>query len=228
MLTTEARLNANQANAEHSTGPRTPEGKAAVAQNSATFGLFCSRDLVRPEEESEYFELRDSLESDLRPATAMERTHAMEILHAAWRLRRCALVEANLLAPTLESGLDPMEDDKTAAMTQAKVDRARAHARNNLRLASQDLSRLQTERQLRAELNPDAEPEPAGLVSRAAISKTLAGEVRRQLNLRKLAGSDSLESIVRRAMSGNTGPSREIFPSITKQTHSESGSGGPS
>lgn len=219
-MLTDAKLAANQANAQHSTGPKTAQGKAAVAQNSATLGLFCSRDLVRPEEQSEYDELRDSLQSDLRPANAMERTHAMEILHATWRLRRCAQVEANLLAPTLESGLDPMENTAAAA-TQATVDRARAHARNNLRLASQDLSRLQTERQLRAELNPDTEPEPAGLASRAAISKTLAGEVRRQLNLRKLAGSDSLESLVRRAMAGNNG---EIFPPITKQTHPEAGS----
>jgi hypothetical protein len=131
MLTTDARQTANQANAQHSTGPKTPDGKAAVAQNAISLGLFSSRDLVRPEEQSEYDELRASLESHLRPATAMERTHAMEILHAAWRLRRCALVEANLLAPTLESGLDPMEQDKTAATTQVKVDRARAQARNS-------------------------------------------------------------------------------------------------
>jgi hypothetical protein len=76
MLTTEARQTANQANAQHSTGPKTPEGKAATSRNAVTLGLFSSRDLVRPEEESEYLELRASLESDLRPATAMERTHA--------------------------------------------------------------------------------------------------------------------------------------------------------
>jgi hypothetical protein len=221
MLTTDARQTANQANAQHSTGPKTPDGKAAVAQNAISLGLFSSRDLVRPEEQSEYDELRASLESHLRPATAMERTHAMEILHAAWRLRRCALVEANLLAPTLESGLDPMEQDKTAATTQVKVDRARAHARNNLRLASQDLSRLQTERQLRAELNPDAEPQPEGLVSRHDLSRTLACEARRQLILRKLAGTDSLESIVRRAMAaGEKERAHENSSPITKQTHS--------
>jgi len=224
MLTTEARQTANQANARHSTGPKTSEGKAAVSQNAVSLALFSSRDLVRPEEQSEYDELRASLESDLRPATAMERTHAMEILHATWRLHRCAQVEANLLAPTLESGLDPMEQDKAAAVIQATVDRARAHARNNLRLASQDLSRLQTERQLRTELNPDAEPQPEGLVSRHDLSRTLACEARRQLNLRKLAGTDSLESIVRRAMSGGGSErARENFTPITKQTHSETG-----
>ena len=219
-MLTDAKFAANQANAQHSTGPKTPEGKAAAAQNAVSLGLFSSRDLVRPEEQAEYDELRDSLESDLRPATAMERTHAMEILHATWRLRRCALVEANLLAPTLESGLDPMEN-AAASATQITVNRARAHARNNLRLASRDLSRLQTERQIRAEFSPDTEPGPAGLISSADISKTLACEARRQLNLRKLAGTDSLESLVRRAMAGNSG---EIFPPITKRTHPEAGS----
>jgi len=53
----------------------------------------------------------------------------METLHAAWRPRRCALVEANLLAPTLESGLDPMEQTTSgtqAAVPQATVSRPRS------------------------------------------------------------------------------------------------------
>jgi hypothetical protein len=155
-MLTDAKFAANQANAQHSTGPRTSEGKAAVSQNSATFGLFAARDLVRPEDQSEYDELRAGLEAELCPATTMERTHAMEILHASWRLRRCAVVEAGLLESTLQSGLDPMESSADSAVTQAAIDRARAHARNNLRRASEDLSRLQTERRLRAELEtPD-------------------------------------------------------------------------
>jgi predicted nuclease of predicted toxin-antitoxin system len=39
-------------------------------------GLFSSHDLVRPEEESEYLAPSASLESDLRPATPMERSAA--------------------------------------------------------------------------------------------------------------------------------------------------------
>ena len=62
-MLTDAKFAANQANAQHSTGPRTPEGKAAVSQNSATFGLFAARDLVRPEDQSEYDELRAGLEA---------------------------------------------------------------------------------------------------------------------------------------------------------------------
>jgi len=213
-MLTDAKIAANQANAQHSTGPRTPEGKAAVSQNSATFGLFAARDLVRPEDQSEYDELRAGLEAELCPATTMERTHAMEILHASWRLRRCAVVEAGLLESTLHSGLDPMESSADSAATQAAIDRARAHARNNLRRASEDLSRLQTERRLRAELETQTAdaPKTEGLASHQNITKTLALDVRRRLSLRKLAGTDTFESLLRHALAQKNTP-------ITKQTH---------
>ena len=181
-MTSEAQQTANRANAQSSTGPRTAAGKARVAQNAATLGLFAARDLVLPEEQAEYDELRTDLEAEILPATVMERTLAMEILHATWRLRRCALTEA---------GLNP-EDEETMAKTQATIDRARAHARNNLHRATADLSRLQTERHLRAQLSPEV---PQDLASQQAIAKTLAQNTRHQLNQRKLAGLDSAEAI---------------------------------
>ena len=45
MSTSPARLAANTANAQHSTGPRTPEGQARSSQNARTHGL-TARDLV--------------------------------------------------------------------------------------------------------------------------------------------------------------------------------------
>ncbi len=201
---TDSRTLANRLNAAASTGPRTAEGKARVAQNSVTLGLFASRDIVRPEEKEEYDELRNALESELLPATVMERTLALEILHATWRLRRCAVVEAGLAA-ALET--DPMDNDD-ARPTQTAVDRARAHARNHLRRASADLSRLQTERHLKAQLESET---PEALVSHQAIAKTLAQDTRRRLNLRKLEELDDIESVLARA-------SAKFSSSITKQT----------
>jgi hypothetical protein len=99
-MASEAQNTANRLNAQASTGPRSPEGKSRVAQNSVKLGLFSARDLVLPEEQSEYDELRAALEAELLPATVMERTLAMEILHATWRLRRCALTEAGLVPTT--------------------------------------------------------------------------------------------------------------------------------
>jgi hypothetical protein len=203
-MTSESRTLANRLNALASTGPRTDEGKARVAQNATGLGLFSSRDIVRPEETEEYEALRTALESELLPATVMERTLALEILHATWRLRRCAAVENSLT-----SELDPMEDEQ-AGLTQTAVDRARAHARNHLRRASADLSRLQTERHLKAQLESHT---PEALVSQQAIAKTLAQDTRRRLNLRKLQELDTFESILERAA--------KFSSSITKQTQPE-------
>jgi hypothetical protein len=88
------------------------------------------------------------------------------------------------------------------AAAQATIDRARAHARNNLHRATADLSRLQTERCLRARLAPEV---PEALVSHQAIAKTLANDTRRRLSLRKLDELDSLEAIFTAAAGLGTG-----------------------
>ena len=44
------KLRANRRNAEKSTGPRTPEGKARASRNATTHGVFC-RDVVVPGED---------------------------------------------------------------------------------------------------------------------------------------------------------------------------------
>ena len=45
-MTTEAQTEANRANAQKSTGPRTPEGKAKVAQNALKHGLLAKQAVV--------------------------------------------------------------------------------------------------------------------------------------------------------------------------------------
>ena len=73
----------------------------------------------------------------------METTLAAEIVHAAWRLRRCAKAESTLETQT---GLDPMLDPATAAAWNS-IDRARAQALRHFQRATAELRRLQTERQ---------------------------------------------------------------------------------
>ena len=53
-MATAAQINANQPNARRSTGPRTPEGKAASARNSTSRGL-CSKEFVVLEGEEQEF-----------------------------------------------------------------------------------------------------------------------------------------------------------------------------
>ncbi len=40
MIISDAKRAANRANAQHSTSPRTPEGKAAVSRNAQSHGLY--------------------------------------------------------------------------------------------------------------------------------------------------------------------------------------------
>src|SRR6185369_13010456 len=56
VMVTEKQLAANRRNGFKSTGPKSPEGKARVAQNGTTYGIFC-RHLLLAGERAEEFEL---------------------------------------------------------------------------------------------------------------------------------------------------------------------------
>jgi hypothetical protein len=93
-MATAAQTTANQANAQHSTGPRTPEGKSRSAQNSRTHGL-TSRDLViRPDEQEEFDHYLAELTAELDPRGALEQTVFDQLVHAAWNMRRTRRLEA--------------------------------------------------------------------------------------------------------------------------------------
>jgi hypothetical protein len=156
-MSSAAKLAANAANAQHSTGPRTEEGKTACSKNALTLGLYARRDFIRPEEESDYAKLQADLQTELAPVGVLEQTLADEIRRAIWRLRRCGQVEANLLL-RLNHGsytFDPMETDNPhAEKIQKSVDRGRSQAHRLLHKCTAELRKLQTSRQLAAEPQP--------------------------------------------------------------------------
>jgi len=88
-MSSELKIEANRRNAQLSTGPKTPEGKAKVATNSCTHGL-CSRNAILPEEDpAEFHALLAGLLSEFQPASACEESHVRELASAAssaWRL----------------------------------------------------------------------------------------------------------------------------------------------
>jgi len=53
-MTSQARVSANRRNATKSTGPRTLEGKAIVAQNAIKHGLLARQDLITGEDPQEF------------------------------------------------------------------------------------------------------------------------------------------------------------------------------
>lgn len=89
-----AKQRANRANAQKSTGPRTPEGKARSSRNGTTHGIFC-RDLVLPGEDLRLFRIiREGFIDRIRPQDFLELALVDRIAQAQWRLNRCQAAES--------------------------------------------------------------------------------------------------------------------------------------
>ena len=141
-MATPAQIDANRRNAQHSTGPRTPQGKERSSRNATTFGLFCSRLLLPDEDPAELDALRTGIFQRLDPADTLEGVYAERVVAAAWRLRRALSGEAAVFARWKAQRLTaaqalaaqyPMEDldrlQKHVAALERAMDRAVAELR---------------------------------------------------------------------------------------------------
>ena len=89
---------ANRANAQLSTGPATPEGKARSSKNAVKHGLYANKDVLISAEEISAFEgYRESLINAYAPQDAVQMTLVERIASLSWRLRRCSAIEADLI-----------------------------------------------------------------------------------------------------------------------------------
>lgn len=131
---------ANQANAQHSTGPRTEEGKARVSQNARKHG-FTAQTLHVPEEQKVEFDILFSgLLEDIRPTGALENELFRRLFTHAWNLRRIESVESQLLAET-----DPVSGDSSLAKLE-RIARYRRDVERGFYRALNELRHLQTQR----------------------------------------------------------------------------------
>src|SRR6185437_9317926 len=116
-------------------GPVTAEGKSRVSQNATRHGLFSVANFVRPEEQQIFHEFETGYKIELSPSTPLEQTLAREIIHAAWRLRRCASLE---VAPP-----EHLTDEELDRL-QISIDRARSAAQRTFHRSLKELRRLQS------------------------------------------------------------------------------------
>jgi uncharacterized protein YecA (UPF0149 family) len=136
-MSSTAQILANRQNAERSRGPVTVEGKTRVSQNATKLGLFSVASFVRPEEQTIFNDFESGYLAELVPDSPLEQTLAREIIHAAWRLRRCANLEMNPPENLADEELDRL---------QISIDRARAAAQRTFHRSLKELRRLQAER----------------------------------------------------------------------------------
>jgi hypothetical protein len=140
-----AQIIANQANSQHSTGPRTAAGKARVSRNAIRHELTARHLVIREDEHEQFAALESSLAAELDPQGALETITFQELLHAAWNLQRFRRIEAEVSTGASE--------DFTAGRITAVLDRLtryQARAQRAFYKAQAELRVLQTNRALRA------------------------------------------------------------------------------
>jgi hypothetical protein len=91
------RATTNRENAAKSTGPRTPEGKAASSKNRLAHGLCSSSLILHGESEADFLELRQQIHTTFAPATPEETLLTDQLVAATWRLNRAHRVENETL-----------------------------------------------------------------------------------------------------------------------------------
>ncbi len=88
-MTSPEKLNSNIQNAQHSTGPRTDAGKAAVARNAVTHGLTAQNIIPRTDDEkTQFVAIRTEAFAECRPQGTTETLLVDRLIHARCSLQR--------------------------------------------------------------------------------------------------------------------------------------------
>src|SRR4051812_24921111 len=134
-MATMKQIEANRRNALHSTGPKTPQGKAAVRFNALRHGLR-ARTAVLPGEQLEDFEeLCDDLEAEWRPKSRTEQFYVEQMAVSQWKLTRMEIAEQSIFAQTTDA---KEQTPLLARLWQCQRSAERAYAS-----AQRELQRLQ-------------------------------------------------------------------------------------
>jgi hypothetical protein len=99
---TAVQIEANRANAQLSTGPRTEEGKQRSSQNSLKHGVTAKSDVLPAEDPDPYKRFARSLIAGLKPQGELETQIARNIASIQWRLRRLRILTDEILVADLE------------------------------------------------------------------------------------------------------------------------------
>ncbi len=153
-MATLKQFEANRRNAQKSTGPKTPEGKAAVCMNALRHGLRARTVVLPGEDREEFNHLCDDLEVEWHPQSRTEQFYVEQMAVSQWKLIRMEVSEVNIFkdadgAKTQLSLLD--------RLWQAECRLERSYSR-----AQRELQRLQNSRPDPFQQPEDPTPAPAG------------------------------------------------------------------
>jgi len=92
-MSTQAQILANRRNAQKSTGPHTPQGKAKVSQNAVKHGLLARHDVINSESQADFDLYSQQMLDELAPVNPMESMLADRIITLSWRLKRVCRIQ---------------------------------------------------------------------------------------------------------------------------------------
>src|SRR5476651_436521 len=151
-MATQNQIEANRRNAQHSTGPRTAQGKAASTMNALKSGIDAESSVIPGEDAAALATLTERFYQDCQPQTIIESTLVDNIIRASWRLRRFDRIDAELLIHAIEDTNYPSPNgpagkafDNTST-TQSRLQRRINDTSRLQREAIKDLQRLQAAR----------------------------------------------------------------------------------
>ncbi|MGA8026326.1 MAG: hypothetical protein WB992_04220 [Bryobacteraceae bacterium] len=165
-----AQLIANRENAQLSTGPRTPDGKAKASVNAVKSGLTGRTVLLPTDDAAEYAALIAAYQNEFAPIGRAECELVQSVADTDWRLHRIRSLEFALYTQghlQFEEALNHYPEDIRPAMIQLQthvtyekqlrnlnIQEARLYRRHEKDLA--ELHRLQTERKAKEAESLDA------------------------------------------------------------------------
>ena len=168
-MATLLQIEANRRNALKSTGPRTPEGKAAVRMNALKHGLR-ARIVVLPSENAEEFhQLCEDLEAEWQPQSRTEQFYLEQMAVSQWKLKRMEVGEFSVF--TADAGAKtqlPMLD--TLWKAQIRLERSYARAQHELERLQKSRRKADKAPSVSAGALAPAVPAPASSVSAGAPS----------------------------------------------------------
>jgi hypothetical protein len=168
---------ANRLNAQKSTGPKTPEGRAAVRLNGVKHGLTAETIVLKGESQADFTGMLDSFEAEHAPTTPTEEALVVQLALANWRLRRLYHQEAGFYTYQIKSLADIGKDlklDDAGQMARAAgwgektlglFNRQEGRLERTFYRALHELQRLRKEREANLALVcPEPLEEPVGQV----------------------------------------------------------------
>jgi hypothetical protein len=95
--TSQAQINANRANSQHSTGPVSAEGKATVSQNRRSHGLTGSFQILPTEDMLELKVLTETVYAEYKPEAGTEQRLADSLIRHYWLMQRALRLQDDLV-----------------------------------------------------------------------------------------------------------------------------------